>query len=299
MIAQARLCLRFYLGLGAPCVLASYPDCRVRAAAGYSPDLIRALLALRRGKSEAGEVREVNFRCRIITPAGSEKRFLFKDFPRSHALHDLERILRCSRVDRAWRAAHLLPRLGILTPAPVGTAFVIDNGQPMEYLATEWLPEAMPFHMRLRELNVRSEDPASAASPSVILSGPNGTRKGYRSNAPGERARMLVEFAGHMRRWHDSGIYLRDLVTNVLTRESPEDLEYWLTDLDQLHPIKRVTRTRLLRQMAQLARWTGPLTESEAETIAMTYLSRISERAIARVVKVLIGTPPAESASSR
>ena len=262
---QARLSLRFYLGLGAPCQRAAYPECRVRAAAGYTPELVRDLLALRRGESEAGDVEEVNFRCRVITPAGGGQRFFLKNFPRGHALHDLERMLSCSRVDRAWRAAHLLPRLGMLTPAAVGTGFARVDGQPMEYLVTEWLPDALPYHIRLR----RTHDPAG-------------------------RARMLREFALHLRHWHDSGIYLRDLVTNVLTRESPQGLEYWLTDLDQLHPIRLVTRKRLLHQMAQLARWTGPLTESEASAIISACLGRISNDDYERLESVLLSTPPAE-----
>lgn len=265
-MAQARLCARFYLGLGAPCVRASYPDCRVRAAVGYAPELVRTLLALRRGESGAGEVQEVNFRCHIITPAGSEKRFFLKDFPRGHVLHDAERLLRCSRVDRAWRAAHLLPRMGILTPAPVGAAFALVDGEPMEYLATEWLPDAAPYHLRIRGLRDR-----------------------------GDRARMLQEFAQRLRYWHDCGVYLRDLVTNVLTRESANGIEYWLTDLDQLHPIKRITRRRVLHQMRQLARWTGPLTEWEADAIAMACLGKPSERAVEAVTQALLTTPPAES----
>jgi hypothetical protein len=264
--AQARLAFRFYLGLGAPCQRATYPECRVRAAAGYTPDLVRALVALRRGDSATDEVREINFRCRVLTPAGSDHRFFLKDFPRGHALHDIERALRCSRVDRAWRAAHLLPRLGVATPAPVGAAFAMVEGQPMEYLVTEWLPDALPYHVRVR-----------------------------RARGGGERARLLREFALHLRHWHDSGIYLRDLVTNILTRESAQGWEYWLTDLDQLHPIKRITRRRLLRQMAQLARWTGPLTEREAETIAMAYFGRAAERTLDAVTEVLLSTPPAES----
>ena len=262
--AQARLAFRFYLGLGAPCQRATYPECRLRAAAGYTPSLVRELVALRRGDSTAGEVREINFRCRVITPAGSDRPFFVKDFPRGHALHDIERVLRCSRVDRAWRAAHLLPRLGILTPAPVGTAVAPGEGQPMEYLVTEWLPDAVPYHLRLREVRERED-----------------------------RARMLREFALRLRRWHDCGIYLRDLVTNVLTRESAQGREYWLTDLDQLHPLKRITRKRLLHQMAQLARWTGPLTEWDAATIMMAYFDRASERAVNGIMEALLVTPPA------
>jgi len=266
MRARWGLCARFYLGLGAPCRRATYPECRVRAAAGYTPELVRELLALRRGESEAGDVEEVNFRCRVITPTGGEQRFFFKDFPRGHALHDIERALRCSRVDRAWRAAHLLPRLGVLTPAAVGTGFARIHGQPMECLVTEWLPDALPYHVRL-----------------------------HRLHDPGCRARMLREFALHLRRWHDSGIYLRDLVTNVLTRESSQGLEYWLTDLDQLHPIRRITHGRLLHQMRQLARWTGPLTQREAETIAMTYFDRADEPTLGALTEVLLSSPPAKS----
>ncbi len=265
MRSQLALCARFYLGLGAPCARTSYPECSVRAANGYAPDLVRELLALRRGGSTAGTVQEVNHRCRVITPEGSDTSFFFKDFPRSHRLHELERIVRCSRVDRAWRAAHLLPSLGFLTPAPVGTALSVMGGEPVEYLVTEWLADAIPYHVRLRAVTQADQ-----------------------------RAQMLREFAAHLRRQHDHRIYLRDLVTNMLTRESQGEIEYWLTDLDQLHPYKHITRRRLMHQMRQLARWTGPLTEWEAEMIAMAYLRRPSESAMETITRTLQETPPAE-----
>jgi len=265
LVSHLRLGFRFYLGLGIPTVRAAYPECRVRAASGYSPELVRTLLALRRGESEAGTVEEVNFRCAVVTPADTQQRFFLKEFPRRHALHDIERALRCSRVDRAWRAAHLLPRLGILTPRPVGTILATEGGEPIEYLATEWLPDALPYHVRLRAV------------------------EGLET-----RRRMLEEFARHLRRWHDCGLYLRDLVTNVLTRESPGGIEYWLTDLDQLHPIRRLTRTRILHQMAQLARWTGPLTEWESGTIISACFGRVNQRNYDRLESVLLTTPPAE-----
>ena len=267
LASQARLSFTFYLGLGAPAARAAYPECRVRAAAGYSPELVRALLALQRGKSDAGTVEEINFRCVVISPAGSDQRFFFKDFPRGHALHDIERSLHCSRVDRAWRAAHLLPRLGVLTPRPVGTILATESEEPIEYLITEWLPDALPYHARVRAV------------------------EGLET-----RRQMLEEFARHLRRWHDCGIYLRDLVTNVLTRQSPDGIEYWLTDLDQLHPYRRVTRKRLLHQIRQLARWTGPLSKEEAEIILRGYLGEVTGRGARAIQEALLTTPPAETA---
>jgi hypothetical protein len=263
--AHVRLGLKFYLGLGAPASRAVYPECTVRAAARYRPELVRQLLAVRLGEAGDGETEEVNFRCVVIRPAGEERRFFFKEFPRQHALHDVERVLRCSRMDRAWRAAHLLPRMGILTPGPVGAAIALGEGGATEYLATEWLPEAVPYHVRLR---------------------------GVTSEA--ERREMLCEFARHLRRWHDCGVYLRDLVTNVLTRSSPTGLEYWLTDLDQIHPIKRVTRKRLRHQMRQLARWSGPLSREEAAAIIEAYLRRRSGALARAIEEDLLGTPPAD-----
>jgi hypothetical protein len=245
--AQARLVMRFYLGVGAPAVGGSFPDCQVRAAAGREPDMIRTLLALHRGWAgeAAGSVATINFRCSLITLAQSGERVFFKEFPRVHALHDVERALRCSRADRAWRAAHLLPGLGILTPRPVGTARArSQNGVPVEYLATEWIEGGLPYHLRLREA-------------------------GKDSNT---RTALLKEFAGRLRLWHDCGVYLRDLVTNVLTRDSEQGREYWLTDLDQLHPLRRLTRRRLLHQVRQLARWCGPLTPEEARATVLGYI---------------------------
>jgi hypothetical protein len=217
------------------------------------------------GQADDGEIEEVNYRCVVIGPAGEERRFFFKDFPRQHGLHDAERVLRCSRVDRAWRAAHLLPPMGILTPAPVGTAIEFGESGATEYLATEWLPDAVPYHVRLRD--VASEV---------------------------ERRQMLCEFAGHLRRWHDCGIYMRDLVTNVLVRSTPAGLEYWLTDLDQIHPIKRVTRKRLRHQMRQLARWSGPLSADEAAAIIEAHLGRRTGAMAAAIEEDLLQTPPAD-----
>lgn len=245
--ARVGLRLRFYLGLGAPGVRRAYGDCAVRAAAGRDPNLVRRLVALYRGGAgaETGSVETINFRCAAITLAGSSERMFFKEFPRHHRLHDVERVMRCSRVDRAWRAAHLLPRLGIHTPRAVGTAFArLEDGRPMEYLATEWLDGAAPYPTRVHEV---SDDRAA-------------------------RAALLRGFAGHLRCWHDCGVYLRDLVKNVLTRRSGGELEYWLTDLDQIHPARRVTRGRRLHQMRQLAHWTGPLAEEEADAIVTSYL---------------------------
>jgi hypothetical protein len=246
-------------------------------------------------------VERINFRCAAITLkegsgaasaayAGGGERYFFKEFPRGHALHDVDRALRCSRVDRAWRAAHLLPRLGILTPRAVGTAFCrSEDGRPTEYLATEWVEGAVPYHLRLRAVG----DDAAA------------------------RSARLREFASQMRRWHDCGVYLRDLVTNVLTRESEggsagatpplagsgllasggfaaAQMEYWLTDLDQLHPYRRLTRGRILHQMRQLARWSGPLDAQEARAIVVSYLGAAGSRIAEAVEEVLLTTEPAQ-----
>jgi hypothetical protein len=266
--AQVGLRVRFYLGLGAPGVRRAYGDCAVRAAAGRDPDLVRRLVALYRGEAgaEAGSVETINFRCAAITLAGSRERIFFKEFARHHRLHDAERVLRCSRVDRAWRAAHLLPRLGILTPRAVGTAFArLEDGRPMEYLATEWLEGAAPYHMRVHEV---SGDSAA-------------------------RMALLREFAGHVRCWHDCGVYLRDLVKNVLTRWSGGELEYWLTDLDQVHPARRVTRGRVLHQMRQLAYWTGPLAAEETDAIVASYLGDARGRMAGLIKEALLATAPA------
>ncbi len=268
LLARAGLCWRFYLGLGALGVRRAYPDCQVRAAAGRDPELVRTLLGLYRGVAgaDAGTVETINFRCAAITVAGSGQRVFFKEFQRVHPLHDLERMGRCSRVDRAWRAAHLLPRLGILTPRAVGTAFARPaEARPVEYLATEWVEGAVPYHLRLREADEDS----------------------------GERIGLLREFAGRLRFWHQSGVYLRDLVTNVLTRESAGGTEYWLTDLDQLHPVRRLTRPRLLRQVRQLARWSGPLTPEEARAIAASYLGDARGRMRSLIEEALLTTEPA------
>jgi tRNA A-37 threonylcarbamoyl transferase component Bud32 len=234
---------RFYLGLGAPAVRRRYPDCRVRAARGYSPDLIRRLVAAYRDESAAGaEFGRINFRCAEIGLPDAGRRFFVKEFPRGHRFHDLERWLRLSRVDRAWRAAHLLGRLGVPTPKAVGTAHALEaDGTITEYLVTEWLAGAKPF-------------------PEV-----------YRASAGEARLSLLEDLGRKMREWHDEGIYLRDLVKNVLVGPGEDGQCYWLTDLDGLHPFKRMTRARSAWHLRQLAHHVGPLGEPEVKAVERGY----------------------------
>ena len=268
-----RLLVPFYLGLGAPCTRKRYPDCRVRAAAGCDPEFVRTLLLIHRGESTVGQVRRINHRCaEVVLPEG--RRFFVKEFPWHHRFHDLERGLRLSRVDRAWRAAHLLPRFGINTPRAVGTAVARDErGRPIEYLATEWLDGARPF-------------------PEVV--GASKTKE--------ERLTLLCEFAHHLRQWHEHGVYLRDLVKNVLvvgarpavpasSRDQSISGRYWLTDLDGLHPVKSVSRARVLHHMRQLAHHVGPLTAAEADAVCASYADRRDE-GMAAVLATSGSRPP-------
>ena len=254
-LAHLRLGISFYAGWGAPAATRRYPECRVRAAKGRSTDLLRSLLAAYGGEATegVGAVEEINYRCAAITVAGTGERIFFKEFPREHWLHGVESGLRCSRADRAWRAAHLLPRLGVLTPRALGTVRTQTvEGAAVEYLATEWLDGAVPFPERLRAAGEEA----------------------------GTRAAMLREMARELRGWHALGIYLRDVVKNVLVREEESGRSYWLTDLDSLHPYRWVTRKRVLRVMRQLRHWAGPVSREEAHAICEAYL-RQSEGPVA------------------
>jgi len=256
--------LRFYLGLGAPVRRVRYPECSVRAARGYPPELVRTLLALYLGRAEegAGSMERLKYRCGRVTPAGQSDAFFFKEFPRHHFAHDVERHLHLSRVDRAWRAAHLLPRLGLLTPRAVGTAQGrACDGTVMEYLATEWLEDAVPFPQALRLAGDDTE----------------------------ARAARLHEFAHLLRDCHRRGIYVRDFVKNVLVQEQGGTRSYWLTDLDGLHPFRRVTRRRVLFHMAQLAYYC-PLSEEEARLVCETYLGTAEGEWAGRVREALQAT---------
>jgi hypothetical protein len=274
-----RLATRFYLGLGAPARGRRYPDCSVRAAAGYDPELVRTLLLIYRGESAGGEARKINHRCAEIRlasgrpaqdPEGSfevpEGRFFFKEFPWRDAWHGVERFLRLSRVDRAWRAAHLLPRVGINTPPAVGTVIARGpGGRVVEYLATEWLDGARPF-------------------PEAVRGAKNAE----------ERLSLLCEFARSLRFWHDQGVYLRDLVKNVLVTEADGKRTYWLSDLDGLHPAKRVTRARVLWHMRQLAHHVGPVGRAcppaawreEAKAVCAAYAKRPDPAIIAALSRL-------------
>jgi len=271
LAAHLRLGIPFYLGLRALATRQTYPECCVRAAAGRTPELVRALLTLYRGDDTAGagSVEQINFRCAALTLGDTGERFFFKEFPRHHLLHDVERALRCSRVDRAWRAAHVLPHLRVLTPRAVGTVIArADHGPAVEYLATEWLDGAIPFPDYVRQ----SEQRANARLP------------------------LLREFAGNLRHWHAQGVYLRDLVKNVLVREEARARSYWLTDLDGLHPYRWLTRSRILRHMRQLAHWVGPLHPEEAIAICRNYLGEMECRFAHEIVQALtIRRPEADS----
>jgi hypothetical protein len=190
-----------------------------------------------------GGVRSINFRCARVTVPGSDCDLFVKEFPSLRPLHGLERRLRCSRVDRSWRAGHLLPRLGLLTPRVIGAAqaWSAQTGV-VEYLVTEWMEGVVPFPELLKQT------PAD------------------------DRAPLLEEFARHMRLWHDRGVYLRDLVKNVLVTGTDGARQYLLTDLDGLHPIRWPNRSRLLFHMRQLAHWAKPLSDGEARAICAGYL---------------------------
>jgi len=234
-----RLNARFYTGSGAPCTRSTVFECRARATPDYRPAFICDLVMLYQNGSE--QVERINFRCaRITVNEGGDQVFL-KEFPRLRASHDLERRLRCSRVDRAWRAGHLLPKLGVPTPRPIGTAQSrAADGTVTEYLVTEWLESAQAF-----------TDALAVAERE-------------------ERAELLAEFATEMGRWHDLGIYVRDLVKNVLVTIEDGQRRYWLTDLDGLHPIRWPNRARVRFHMRQLAHWVKPTAE-ETTLIATSY----------------------------
>jgi hypothetical protein len=252
---NAAFCLRFYLGLGAPATRSRRGEWVVRAAPGHSCDMIADLVhRYQRQEEHIVTVKRINHRCAMVTSQTGERYFV-KEFPRQHGFHDLERAIRLSRVDRAWRAAHLLPLLGILTPRAVGTAGMSGAGGTVtEYLAAEWLDAAVPY-------------------PGVV-------------RAAGEhrerRLLLLREFAAHLRHWHRQGVYVRDLVKNVLVREltaSGTDAQaaagertYLLSDLDGFHPLRRVTRARVLHQMRQLAHHVGPFGEEEVRAVCDCYL---------------------------
>ncbi len=234
----------FYLGLGAPRTARRSPDCRLRAALGHSPDQVRAAVDHYRSGNGA---RTINFRCaRVIVP-GSDCALFVKEFPPLRRFHGLERRLRCSRVDRSWRAGHLLPQLGLPTPRVIGTA-QMRSAQTgiVEYLVTEWLEGVVPFPVLLKQT------PADGRAP------------------------LLEEFARHMCLWHDRGVYLRDLVKNVLVTGTGDARRYLLTDLDGLHPIRWPNRTRLLFHMRQLAQWAKPLSDGEARAICRGYFGGAS-----------------------
>ncbi len=249
----------FYLGLGAPAQWARYPEGAVRAARGCTPGLVLALLHLYLGEGdpEADAVERVNFRSARITMQESGERFFFKEFPRRHRGHDLERVLRISRVDRAWRAAYLLPRLGLNTPAAIGTVRRRDpTGAITEYLATRWLEGGVPFPRAL---------PAEGE----------------------QRADMLREFAALLRLCHTRGVYSRDFVKNVLVVGESGERAYWLADLDGLHPLRRINRRRILFHLGQLAHYC-PLSGPEVNTVCDAYLGT-HEGAWAEALKRALG----------
>lgn len=248
--------LRFYLGLGAPCEHRRYPECRVRAAAGHSPELIRALLAVYRGESEEGKAERLKPSCCRVTLAGHADPFFVKEFPSRHPANDLERWARISRGERSWRAAHLLPRIGIATPRAIGLGQAQGrDGRVAEYLVTEWLEGAQQFPRALA--------------------------------AAGARAALLREFAGFMRQCHGGDLYTRDLVKNVLVVERGGERRYWLCDLDGLHPYRRVTAKRVLFHMRQLAHHARP-TATEARLICEGYLGTAEGAWAERVVEALM-----------
>ncbi len=252
--------VRFYLGVGAPAERRRYPEGVVRAAAGYAPELVRALvgLYLEQADPRVGTVERVNFRSARVTLRESGATYFVKEFPRRHFAHDVERALRLSRVDRAWRGAHLLPSLGLDTPAAIGTASRRDDrGTVVEYLATEWVGGAVPFIEALPAAGER-------------------------------RLSLLREVAALMRLAHRRGVYSRDFVKNVLVRQEGEARRYWLIDLDGLHPIRRVNRRRVLFHLREFGYYCSPA-EEEVGAVCEAYLGRVEGAWAARLQEALRG----------
>lgn len=233
------LTVHFYLGLGAPRRVVQEAGYRLRAARGESPELVRAAVTQYR---EGAVAARINFRCARAFVPGVKRAVFVKEFPRLRWVHGLESRLRCSRVDRSWRAAHLLPRLGLPTPQVIGSAQVrLAEGESIEYLVTEWREGLVPFPELLQQ-------------------------------RPVFRRELLEEFARYLRRCHGSGVYLRDLVKNVLIAEAEGSRSFLLTDLDGLHPARWPNRNRVRFHFRQLAHWAGPFSEAEARAICAAYL---------------------------
>jgi hypothetical protein len=265
LTAQARWCQLFY---GAMLRAGRGPrvgEVVVRAAAGYPPELVAELVSCSLDE-DSPLVQMVNFRSRIVAYGEPVRRFFVKEYPHLNAWHGLERVLRCARVDRAWAAAQVLPKLGFLTPPPVGMVVRPQQGRgTIAYGITEMIEEALPFHRRLLPLEGEA------------------------------RQARLREYVEQMRRWHDVSVYLHDLLPNVLTKQRADEWDYYLTDLDQLHPYRRLTRKRLLHQFYHLARWTGPLSEEEQRMVVQTFAGEITGALARDLFRVLAETLPSPS----
>jgi hypothetical protein len=263
LAAQVRWCARFYGTLFHHRNGARVGEAIVRAAPGYTPEFVEELVRISREDNNPA-VHVVNFRSRIVTLGEPARRYFVKEFTRYHPLHDVERVLRCSRADRVWAAALLLPQLGFPTPPPVGTVVLPNPGRgTTDYCVTEMVEGALPVHHRMLPLEGEA------------------------------RLSLLRDYLLQMRRWHDTSVYLRDLLPNVLTTETPEGIHFYLTDLDQLHPYRRITRKRLLHHFQHLAKWFGPLSEEEQTFILETFAGT-TEGSLARdLLRVLLATPPA------
>lgn len=138
---------------------------------------------------------------------------------------------RRGRAREAWHRGHALLARGIPTARPLAVYESHRSSRSESYLVTEWLEGACDLHLYGWELVGRTAE------------------------ARRRRIRQVAAAAGKVvGRLHDAGFTHRDLKgNNLLARESADDVELFLIDLDGLRHGGRPTRAACCKNLTRLA----------------------------------------------
>jgi tRNA A-37 threonylcarbamoyl transferase component Bud32 len=218
----------------------SSPACRgLLSRACSSPELMKLLQDPGQAFSAPGRrmIKNSNTTSSCILPimiAGDTAGIFIKRFNYQSALYALKYLVRTSRGQRAWKAAHALLARGVPTPEPVAYGEKRRRRMLREsFFVTRALAHAIPV---------------SALFP--------GAGRRARDGRPVDRADLVRRAARLVRTMHERGIWHRDLKAgNILAEPMPGGgMQLYLADLDGIRVKDTVRRAERIRDLARLNR---------------------------------------------
>ena len=107
----------------------------------------------------------------------------------------------------------------------------------------------------------------------------------------GKRRTFIKEFAGAVRRIHDSGVYQPDMAGQNFLVEDGGEGRFFLVDLDRVRLGQRITDARRRRSLSQIGHMPGTLTRADRLHFLRAYArgdSELIDRETLRVLSEMI-----------